>query len=429
MKQMNTIFIFCVIAFTLSIDYSLSLISLQAYWTATGGNPKLSGLAFGLYDGSTIVLTPLIAWLIYSKKITYRYVFAVSLVVNIFGNVVYSLAFLVNSWIMVLVGRGIAGMGASVLPLMMVYIADKMPESEQKNAVGFIKYISALSRVVGPILGSLFSAIVFHNDVFNLYTLVGWIPVFLGILTLGLLGRWSEVLFTESLRSGLNFLEIMKIFWPALMVGFVSTFIYWLFMGNIFLIATHYFHIVGGEHELGKLYYAGVVGFFVAFVCFLCLRDSLASIGGLWVSVILLSGSACLYLWNVEIVFHFAVGMTTFSYGLMIPSINILNNNLAKKSKFILGKSMGLSITLLTVFQSLARFIGPTCFSFGISVVNDINCTFEDHYVTNGCKLDGFGVSAICYICVSFLLMIIGSVYLGKKLGNNDSVLHPLVEV
>ena len=186
---MNTTLVFCLIAFSLSIDYSLGLISIQAYWINTGGDKSLSGFVFGLYDGLTVILTPLVAWLINNYGLKYRLVFQISLIVNIIGNIIYSLAYEADTWIMILVGRGIAGMGASSLPLLMVYIAEK---TCQQDAIGYIKYTSAITRVIGPILGTIFSIVVKNGQIFNLYTLAGWIPFFLGILTLIVVSYWTE---------------------------------------------------------------------------------------------------------------------------------------------------------------------------------------------------------------------------------------------
>jgi hypothetical protein len=415
---MNTTLVFCLISFALSIDYSLALISLEAYWIKTGGAKSLSGVAFGIYDCSTIFLTPMIAWFINNKNLRYKTVFKTGLLVNIGGNIIYSLAYQANSWMMILLGRGIAGMGAATFPLLMVYIADKMDMTQQQSVVGYVKYIAAITRVVGPIMGSIFSATIKDGSFFNLYTLVGWVPICISLITLIVLYFWEENTTEDTAdNNGFSFWTTFGIFWPVLVSGFVSTFIYWLFTGNIFLIATHYFHVVHNEHELGRLYYAGLVGFVLAVTIFMCFKEAMSTSKGMWMSTILLSITTYVYIFDTDIMFHLAVGLTTLAYGLTIPSINYLNNVLAKNFKFLLGKSMGVSITLLNVVQSLARFIGPSCFSLFLTINESTDCNTQskDNYITSGCSMKGFVHSSIIYTTASAVLMLISAYYLLKK--------------
>jgi hypothetical protein len=428
--NMNTTFVFCIISLTLSIDYSLGLISLQAYWIDTGGNKSLSGLVFGIYDGFTIVLTPLLAWLVNSKKITYKQAFIGGIVVNILGNIIYSFAYLANTWTMVLIGRGVAGMGACTLPLLMVYIADVIDKSKQISIIGYVKYIAALSRVIGPVLGSLFSVTVTDNKFINLYTLVGWIPVILGLITLIIVYKWQEKNKHDIIVNTHNNIAIVfSIFWPVLLLGFVSTIIYWYFLGNVFIIGTHYYDVIKNEHQLGKLYYAGLGGFVLAFIIFLCFKKNMSSIKGLCLGIIMLISTSYLYLNDKDIVFYFATGLTTLSYGLTIPSINILNNTLAKNMKSILGTKLGVSITLLTVFQSLARFAGPALFSLTDVVTEKNGCSFvkKEDYVTHGCAINNFKFLCWLYVSISALFMVIGLLFLNRKLKlEDDSRREPL---
>src|SRR6218665_511977 len=100
--------ILCFLSFTLTIDYSLSLISEEAYWVSTGGNKRLSGVVFGLYDASPIVVAPLLAWYL-GKGGSYKKMFLIGLIINIVGNAFYAMADLVSrwshyGWVMIVVG-------------------------------------------------------------------------------------------------------------------------------------------------------------------------------------------------------------------------------------------------------------------------------------------------------------------------------------
>lgn len=423
---MNTVLIFCLIAFALSLDYSLGLISLQAYWVDVGGANNLLGLVFGLYDGFTIIVTPLVAWLINHRYLKYKTVFIISLILNIIGNILYGFAHLAQTWIMILVGRIIAGLGAASLPVLIVYIADMMSKESQRSAVGYVKYTAALTRVVGPTLGTVLALIHldYQNRIVDQYTLVGWIPVPIALITLVLLFCWTEDQPPESPESTENagLLRILWIFWPMMVLGFTTTFVYWYFMGNSFLIATHHFKVVNNQHDLGNLYYSGLGAFILAFILFMCFKKYISGKVGLWVSTLSLIGTSCLYLPEVNLMFYFAVGLATFSYALLIPSINVQNNLLAKEWKDVLGKSIGVSITSLSVAQSLARFSGPASFILLKKIVDgasDCNLDNKEHYIISGCRIEGYLWSSVVFIAVSSLLMVISLIFISRKKDNN----------
>src|SRR5579872_1788555 len=117
----KTVITLCLISFTLTIDYSLSLISAEAYWVMMGGNKDLSGLIFGLYDASTIIISPLLAVYLGRFDGSYKGIFLWGLIINAVGNLLYALAYIASSWSLIVAGRVISGIGATVLPLAMVY--------------------------------------------------------------------------------------------------------------------------------------------------------------------------------------------------------------------------------------------------------------------------------------------------------------------
>jgi MFS family permease len=415
--------VFCFLSFTLSIDYSLSLISAQAYWIATGGNPTLTGLLFGIYDGPTIIVTPLLAIFLGKRKITYKTVFIVGLIINLLGNICYALADIAGSWLMVILGRGIAGIGASVLPLIMTYVAENLDTDEQQTAVGYIKYISAISRIVGPALGSLISVTYHANGtigrIFNLFTLVGWIPaVFAFICIVLLCCFFQEEEPEEQDDTKMPVGTIISNFWSIFLIGFASTFIYWFYMGNAFMITTHYYHLIDDEHDLYRIYITGFIGFIVAFICFLFLKEKLAGQKGLWVSILIQSVSTYLFLPNPKPFFYIAVGLTTFAYGLMIPSLNVLNNVLARKIKTYLGSSMAFAVSLLIVVQSFARFTGPPCFDLFTAPINAMNCSFKDpdKYIVSGCDIEGYIGSGAVFTTIALFMMLTGAFFFKRRI-------------
>ena len=416
---MNTIFVLCAISFTLSIDYSLGLVSTQAYWINTGGAKNLAGLVFGVYDGSSIIMTPLLSWLIDNKGFSYKYIFISCILLNIIGNSIYSFAHVADTWIMVITGRAIAGMGSTCVPLLMMYIADRVKSDDQQKTVGYVKYIAAFSGILGSILGSAF-AYVNVNKIINLYTMVGWVPMCFGFVTLVIVSFWKETKSDKIIKStqNISFPMAFSYFLSIWAFAFVTTFIYWFYMGNAFILGTHFFHVIGDEKYLGNLYYAGLGGFAVSFLVFFFFKKSISSKRGLLLSTIFSIPTAFLFLIQRNPIYYVAVASTTFAYGLMIPSINYLNNTLAKNLRGILKGRFGIMVTALSIAQGFARFIGPTLFTFSIPQENKPNCTLDDgdKYDTTGCGLHHFVTISAVYNSICAVLMIICYYYFTKKL-------------
>jgi MFS family permease len=414
----------CLIAFTLTIDYSLSLISAQAYWVLMGGDKELSGLVFGLYDATTICITPLLAIYI-SKGGSYNKMFVLGLIINMMGNIFYGLAFYAESWIFILVGRIIAGLGATCVPLLMVFVADSMERDAQATAVGYIKYVAALSRMLGPLIGSLLTFTLDDDGIigklFNMYTFVGWIPILMDIIALILLCIYSSAFNKKDdgayMHTSFQFCTIMKTFWPILLIGFLTTIIYWLFMGNAFIIATHHFHVINNEHELSRIYITGFVGFVAAFVLFMFGKKYMTGMPCLVGSLILLSIGSYMFLINDDWGFYCAVGITTFAYGLMIPSLNIINNEFGKNIKAIIGSYMALAISFIVIVQGAARFAGPAIFTLFTQLNENVDCDFKnpDQYITDGCNIENYFEQNVAYITVCSVFTFMGIAFLVKK--------------
>ncbi len=420
---MNTIFVLCAISFALSIDYSLGLISTQAYWINTGGAKNLAGLVFGVYDGFTIIMTPLFAWLIDNKGFSYKSVFITCIVFNIVGNTIYSFAHVADAWIMVITGRAIAGVGATCVPLLMMYVADRIKGDEQQKTVGYVKYVVAFSGIIGSILGSAFTY-VNVNKIINLYTLVGWVPMCFSTLTLIFVALWTEQKSekTAKISHGMSICMAVSYFLPIWTLAFVTTFIYWFYMGNAFILGTHFFHVIGDEEDLGNLYYAGLGGFLLSFLIFFFFKKNISSQKGLMLSTIFTIPTVFLFMVQENPMYYVAVASTTFAYGLMIPSINYLNNTLAKNLRGILKGRFGIMVTALSIAQGFARFVGPTLFTFSIPQENTSNCTLDDgeKYITSGCGLHNFVSMSAVYNSVCAILMIICYYYFVKKLEASD---------
>lgn len=431
---MNTILVLCLIALALSLDYSIGLITLQAYWSHVNGNSNMFGVIFGLYDGFVIFITPIVAWLLNKNYLKYKLVFIVGLSLNLIGNVIYSFAFALDTWVLILLGRAISGIGASALPLLIMYVAFVMDNDSQRPAVGYIKYTAALTRVLGPVLGTVLALIKTTNNIFNEYTVTGWIPAGICLIALIVVCFWEEdvpspTLLPQDGNDNMDYVTIIKTFMPIIGLGFITTFIYWYFVGNGFVIAMYRFHAITNSHELGNWYYSGIGAFILAFVLFYFFQNFMSGNIGLCASSAGLILTTTFFLCNIHVIFHFAVGLTTFCYAVLVPSINIQNNLLARKNKELLGNIAGISIVSLAIFQSVARFVGPACFMLFKNVTESAECNMTDpeYYNVSDCRIDGYIPSSIGFISGSSLITMICLFYtvkigISKMVPENNTV-------
>lgn len=425
--MVSFIVIFCLLAFALTIDYSLSLISTVAYWVDMGGNPDLSGLIFGLYDASTIIVVPILSFYLESGG-SYKKMFIMGLAINIFGEVFYALANVAESWEMILAGRLIAGLGATVLPMIMVYMVNNISYEDQPKSVGYVKYTAAFSRFIGPVIGSIITVAKGHDDsglgkLFNVYTLAGWIPICVGLVTMVLLVKYFNEEGINPNTGNVKFCRILSLFWPIQVIGFICTFVYWFFMGNSFIIATHHFNVIHNGHQLWHIYITGLVGFILSFALFLSYKKKVAGFNGLFISFTTLSIGSLIFCFKGNWAFYLGIGVTTFAYGLSIPSINILNNRLAKQVKGMLNNNVAMAVTALTISQSLSRFAGPSMFTATIHINDSNECDFSDpdNYVIGGCEIKGYLTSTIIYISAGYALMVLSFIALIKVFESSKS--------
>jgi hypothetical protein len=195
-----------------------------------------------------------------------------------------------------------------------------------------------------------------------------------------------------------------------------------MFMGNAFIVATYYYNVIHGQHELYLIYITGFAGFILSFLLFFFGKKKLPKFKTLTLAVITLLISSYVFVIPYDAMFFVAVGITTFAYALMIPYINVLNNQIGKTIQKDIGSAMVYAIFLLTIFQSAARFAGPAAFAIFTHTITDQDCNFEDkhHYVTIGCIINGYIGQNISYISVSLVLSFIALIFLHiqlKKLG------------
>ena len=404
----------CALSLNLCLDYSLSSISLQAYWLTLGGDPDWTGFVFGAYDLLTIIIAPSISWIVSRYKYTsFRYMFIYAVLLNLSGNILYSVAGYFNEWLLLFSGRIIAGCGASFLPLIMVYVSMSIDKQHQQLVVGYIKYSAALARIIGPVIASILvltpSDTQFNNNqntlqvLFNVYTLPTWIAVCFNICVListlifvtnpNVVDELSVKRINNSINNDddndKNGTNVFTLYWYIWVIGLLSTFLYWMMMANGFLISAAYYHLIHSTRDLWKIYISGLAGFLIAFAFFIKFKRKIKPYWFLVIALIILHLGAIFFNVKQYYFYYVAVGVSTLGYGITIPSINVNNNLVTKQNYSIIGGYRALVISILTIFQSIGRLLGASTFTWITNInVND-QCNV-DEFIVDGCSIENY---------------------------------------
>jgi len=95
-------------------DYTMSMMSIQAFYYAMQGPQRLYGLTFGAYDLTGMLMAPLFgAWS--DKNGKFKAQFLSGGWINVAGNLIYAFTFLSGKWWMMLLARLVAGIGEATL--------------------------------------------------------------------------------------------------------------------------------------------------------------------------------------------------------------------------------------------------------------------------------------------------------------------------
>jgi MFS family permease len=132
----------------LAIDYTVVLVSLPNYWTNVApSKAEWLGMVVGMYDLSQFMFAPIFGLL--SDYYGIKKSFVVALIINVFGNVLYSMGIVVGGykgidsgkqpiwgtyWLLI-VGRFVAGIGSAALGLSAVYFTRTTSMADRQRAM------------------------------------------------------------------------------------------------------------------------------------------------------------------------------------------------------------------------------------------------------------------------------------------------------
>ncbi len=107
--------------FALAIDFTMAMMSIQAFYYALGGPERLYGFTFGSYDLTALIAAPILG-ILSDRYSRFKILFVTCFLVNAAGNLIYAFSFLEGHWWMMLLARLVAGLGAGALGLGSSYV-------------------------------------------------------------------------------------------------------------------------------------------------------------------------------------------------------------------------------------------------------------------------------------------------------------------
>ena len=130
---------------------SLELSQLQVSFTIT------------VYSIAAAIFIPILGY--FSDRFSRKVIIIPSLILTIIGGVIAGLgSSTLNSYIWLLIGRVVQGIGAAgSAPIAMALTGDLFKGEEQSRVLGILESSNGLGKVLSPILGSLFGLIVWYS--------------------------------------------------------------------------------------------------------------------------------------------------------------------------------------------------------------------------------------------------------------------------
>ncbi len=257
--------------FALAIDFTMAMMSIQAFYYALGGPQRLYGLTFGSYDLTALIAAPILG-ILSDRYSVFKILFVCCFLINAAGNLIYAFTFLADRWWMMLVARLVAGFGAGALGLGSSYITKTTTLDQRQKKMVTYRVSQSVARMVGPFVGYIFLGLplVSSNSstalkIFNWYTIPGWVA-FLSVILLSFGFMYMFVDPSEENEHIVKSIEkedgatperkrefiTFSIIWMTLVL--VATFLQFGYYSNLFALFAGQYHAIGDQYDQWKVF-------------------------------------------------------------------------------------------------------------------------------------------------------------------------------
>lgn len=265
--------------FTMALDYSIVLVSVQELWYSLGGSNAYYGVMFGSYALAQAIISPLLGYI--SDLRGLKFAVMLSLIVNVIGNVMYGLSVVSQSLNMMFFGRFIAGISAGSVTLALVYLTNTTLRETRGKSVASFKLAQAVGLLGGPTVGMflvpLFSrkgdiATTLNSSltvqVFNTYTTPAWLATANVVLfMLPLIKFCFKNPLAPHMAMKFDWREAKGLIWHTLTLMlsvFVGTACFWGVTSDLFTLAFGKYSLIAEQRDLWKVYISGGIAFVLA---------------------------------------------------------------------------------------------------------------------------------------------------------------------
>ena len=178
-KNTDSVSIWCIVSLTsipliMTLGNSMFIPVLPILEGKVGINSFQSSMIITSYSISAIILIPVAGYL--SDRFGRKMVILPSLVISLIGGLIAGFA----SWKMndpytvIIIARVIQGIGAAgAMPIVLPLVGDLFPDDDEKisSTLGIIETSNTFGKVLSPILGSVFAAILWFLPFFSISVL------------------------------------------------------------------------------------------------------------------------------------------------------------------------------------------------------------------------------------------------------------------
>jgi MFS family permease len=406
--------------FALAIDFTMAMMSIQAFYYSLSGPQSLYGLTFGSYDLTALISAPILGFLA-DKFHTFKILFAACFLINACGNLIYAFAYLANAWWMMLLARLVAGIGAGALGLGSSYVAETTTIDQRQKRMVTYRISQSLARMIGPFVGYIFLGLPQVNQassttiqVFNWYTIPGWVAFFTLLVLVGIFG-WmfvdpsleNEHIVKRVEQEGECTPERKRHFigfclwWMCLVM--LATLLQFGYYSNLFAVFAGQYHAIGDQYDQWKVFIGVGAGAMASSFAYRVGVRELPKIfderfitvfsSWLFVAVILLiipyDGSTSV---PTEATFYASTALFGVSVVMFGPAVETIFSKKITQYQDVVGENIAKILGTFYMFHAAGRFVGPLVVG---AVTYIATPSGQIGYCANGESLDSNG-NPIC---------------------------------
>lgn len=423
--------------FTMAVDYSIGLLSVEELWSSLGGSATLFGFMFGSYALAQAVVSPLLGYI--SDLRGLKFAVMLSLIINVTGNAMYGLSVLAQSLNMVFIGRFVAGLSAGSVTLALIYLTNTTPRETRGKSVASFKLAQAVGLLGGPLIGMFLvpllaghkKATTTSAKVFNFYTTPAWLATAnVVLIMLPLIKFFFKNPMAPHMAMKFNYREAkgLIIHSTVLMLSmFFGTACFWGVISDLLTLAFGQYHLISSQRDLWKVYISGGIAFVVAGILIRAtihrkvspaMFSILGLIANVWGFVLLID-----YKLNNERLmngFYFgAVALSTSGGAAFFTGAGVYYSQKITDFSDQARNRRGLFLGFFNFAEALGRFAGPAVISLFLRLTNKGTAQCESvKFDPTHCQVSNVNIvlAALCGILfINLLLFIYYHIVHGKR--------------